>query len=198
MPDQDLPHTIILHPVDALLCIRRVIPLRSNKPIALQSPASHEDEDAESRVAEAESFRQRLAVHANKRVNKLDVTVVYFRKLLRKLLVAASQLLKGLGCAHAKAAAELVIPGHASFAVTKDIDSAQVAVLAVRSVEIHEELWVVIVSDCAGVVDAEGIKGVCEADTCIEWVLGLGEDRVYDRGSRFVCAILDVEECDVV
>ena len=131
MAAQDIPHSGVLHPSKAFLRVHLRIPGSSNEAIALQPPASHEDEDAERGVTEAKARRQRLAVGSDERVDFVDVAIVHFAETDGEVFVAACELFECLRDAHPEQATESCVPGYASLTVSQDIDGAHVSDLAV-------------------------------------------------------------------
>lgn len=61
MPAQNVLHGVVLDPVHALVAVDFRPPLGREEAITLQSPGSHQDEDAEGRVAESETLEERFA-----------------------------------------------------------------------------------------------------------------------------------------
>ena len=204
MSSQNILHPHLLHPPQPFLGIRLLIPLPCYESVALQPSTRHQDKDTERRVAEPESLRQRLTVAPNQRVHGFDVAVVGRRQGIREWGVAAGEFEEGARCGHAEEAAELVVAGDGAFAVPEEVDGPHVAVEAVGGGEVAEERWVVVVCDGAGVVDAEGVEGVCEghsifiAIVAFQWALGFGEKGLFDGDGTFVLSGLGAEEGDGV
>lgn len=204
MPSQNILHPHLLHPPQPFFRIRLLIPLPCYEPVALQPPTRHQDKDAERRVAEPESLRQRLTVAPNQRVHGFDVAVVGGRQGFRERGVAAGEFEEGARGGHAEEAAELVVAGDGAFAVAEEVDGSHVAVEAVGGGEVAEEGGVVVVCDGAGVADAEGVEGVGEghaifiAIVAFKWVLGFGEKGLFDGDGTFMLPGLGAEEGDGV
>lgn len=97
----------------------------------------------------------------------------------------------------------MVIAGDGAFAVAEEVNGSHVSVEAVGGGKVAEEGGVVVVCDGAGVVDAEGVEGVCEGHTffiltTVEWGLGFGEEGFFDGNGAFVFSGLGGEEGDGV
>ena len=135
---------------------------------------------------------------ADERVHELDVAAVRVRELGREGLVAAGEFEEGSRGGQAEEAAELVVAWDAALAVAEEVDGAHVAVEAVRGGEVLEEAGVVGVGDCARVVDAEGVEGVCEGEAVVEDLLGFGEGGFFDGHGGLVGSGLGREEGDAV
>ena len=76
MPLQHARHRIVFNPVEAGLgvCLRVVV--GREEAVTLKSTRGHQDEDAESGVAEAEARRRLFGVHPDHRIHAVDVVVV--------------------------------------------------------------------------------------------------------------------------
>lgn len=198
MPAHNIAHSGVLHPSKALLGVHLSIPSSSNEPIALQPPTSHEDKNAESRVAEAEARWQQLAVRSDECVDFVDVAVVHFAESDGKVFVAACELFEGLWDTHPEQAAEGRVARDASLAVSQDVDGAHVPDLAVGGFEMLHHCGVVVVGDGARVVDAEGIKGVSESRSGFDRVERFVENDLLCGDSIEVSPAGCTEEGDVV
>ena len=198
MSAQDIFHRRVLHPMESLGRVRLFVPLRRNKPIALQSSRRHEDEDAKRSIAEAKALRERLAMAADQRVDLLNVVVIDVFQFLRQREVAAGELLEGLGGGHVEKTPELVVAGNAALSVPQDIDCTQVLGKPIWSFEILEKIRVVVVGDGAWVVDAKGIKGIGKRNAIVERFLGACENGVFNGDGVLMLPIGNVEEGNLI
>jgi hypothetical protein len=195
---QNITHSSVLHPIEALRGVHLSIPSSRNKAIALQAPASHEDEDPERSVAETETRRQRLAVRSDQSVDFVDVAVVHLAESYGEFDVAACQFFEGLGDAHPEQAAEGCVARDASLAVAKNVNGAHVSDLAVGGCELLHHRGVVIIGDCTRVVDAEGVEGVGEGCSGFDGVERFLEDDIFGWDGIDVLPTDGSEEGDVV
>ena len=75
VPEQHVAHARPVDPVEPRLRVGLRVVVAGEEAVALQPPRRHQDEDAESRVAEAEALRQRLGIEPDHQVDLLDVAV---------------------------------------------------------------------------------------------------------------------------
>ena len=76
MPQQCARHVVVVDPVQTGLGIDPWRKVGREEAVAVQAPGSHEDEDAEGRVREAQSPRFRLGVQPDREVYPVDLAVV--------------------------------------------------------------------------------------------------------------------------
>src|SRR3954454_3357213 len=75
VPQEDASHVVVGHPLEPGPGVVLLGVAVRDEPVALEPSAGHQDEDPEGGVAEAESLRRRLGVHAHLQVDLLDVAV---------------------------------------------------------------------------------------------------------------------------
>ena len=198
MSSQDIAHSSVLHPLKPFLGIHLSVPSPSNETIALQSPAGHQDENPESRVAETEALGHRLTVRSDQSVDFVDFTVVHLAELRGEFDIAACQFFEGLGDAHSEQAAEFRVAGDASLTVAQDVDGAHVSDLAVGGCELLHHRAVIVVGDGARVVDSERVEGVGEGCSGSDRVERFLEDYTFGWDGVDVLPVDGVEEGDVI
>ena len=162
VPQQHVAHARLVDPVEPGLRVRLRVVVAREEAVALQPPRRHQDEDAEGRVAEAESLRQRLGVEPDHQVDLLDVAV-HIPQLRRPGRVVRQLLERGRRL-QVEEAPELVVAGHAALADPEHVDRREVDDGAVRLVQLLQEARVVVQGDRAGVRDPERVERVDEAD----------------------------------
>jgi len=195
---QDIDHSGVLHPIKAFLGVHLSVPSSSNESITLKPSASHEDEDAEGRVAKAEALWQNLAVRSDEGVDLVDLALVHFAESGGELFVAACEFFEGLGNAHPKQAAECRVTRDASLTVSQDIDGAHVSNLAIGCLETLHHHGVVVVRDSARIVDTERVEGVGEGCPGSDGVERLVENDLFGRDGALVFPASGTEKSDVV
>jgi len=190
MSDQHILHGRMLHPPEPFFSISLFVPPSRNKPITFQSARRHDHKYAKGRLAEAKPGNKRFAVRANQRVDELNVVVVNLLKLGGKRGVATCELEKGGGHRHAQHAPEGAVARHAALAVPEDVDGAEVAAEVITGDgEVTQEGGVIVVSNSAGEVYPERIKGIGEAEVALfERGAGGAESRRDNGRGEFVLA----------
>jgi hypothetical protein len=195
---QNVAHGCILHPLEPFLGVHLSIPSSSDEAVALQASTGHQNEDPERSVTEAKTLRKRFAVRTDQGVDLVDVSIINFAELRGELDVSSSQFFECLGDRHAEHAPERRVTRNRTLAVAQDVDSSHVPDLAVRSFETLHECGVVVVSDCARVVDAEGVEGVGKGGTSFDGIERLGEDYVFGWDSIDMPTTDGAEQGDIV
>src|SRR6266849_2136141 len=140
---QHVDHRRVLDPLhaDRRVHLRRVI--LAEVAIAFQPPRSHQDEDAEGGVAEAEPGWFGLGEHADHQVQTGDAAFVNITHLARPARVVR-HFVEARDRPQMHQAAEQRIAWHAKLTHTHDVDGAQVDDLAIRSGEVLQEPGIVV------------------------------------------------------
>lgn len=102
--------------------------------------------------------------------------------------VVASEREEGLGDGLVDEAEEGHVARNAALAVAQDVEGAEIAEETVGGGELAQEGGVVVVRYGAGVVDAEGVEGVCEGAGGVYGVLSVLECEGGDGGCGCVGA----------
>jgi hypothetical protein len=195
---QDVAHGRVLHPLKTFLGIHLSVPSSSDEAVALKASTGHQNEDPESRVTEAKTLRKRFAMGTDQGVDLVDISIIDFAELRGELDVPSCQFFEGLRDRHAEHAPERSVAGDRTLTVSQYVNSAHIPDLAVRSLETLHECGVVVVGDCAWVVDAEGIEGVCKGGTSFDRIKRLGEDYIFSGNCVDVPATDSAKQGNIV